>query len=125
MNAGGTAIEASASFGSQLGGITVTDTRAGDPGWTASASISDFAGPGSATISGDKVSFHDLSVTGPHSATIARSPIAQLGGAPEPFAAAGAGAGSGTSVIDGVLSLGAPTTTVAGSYTALLTLTVA
>jgi Bacterial Ig-like domain (group 3) len=123
MNANGTAIQASATLSAQDGGITVTDTRAGDPGWTASASLADFSGPGAATISGDAVSFSGLSATGDTTPTL--SSIAALGGAPEPFATTGAGAGSGTTVIDGTLSLSAPTTTPAGSYTALLTLTVA
>ncbi|MEN3358938.1 MAG: hypothetical protein V7637_2920 [Mycobacteriales bacterium] len=116
---------------------TVTDTRAGNPGWTVSGQISDFTGPGS--INGANLGWTPAVADKAASQTVtAGSTVAAANGlapgatAGDPaqglktartLATAAAGAGLGTAHVSAGLTLNAPTSTPAGSYSATLTLT--
>ena len=141
---------ASGSFGTAFGNgtqdpVTVTDTRPGDLGWTASASVTTFV---STTNSSDSINAQNLSFTGvvpsyisgdalqAGSITVDQLTSGQvyaagasgsdgLAGAGKPFASAAPGDSVGSVNIDGTLTLKAPTSTPAGLYAATLTFTVA
>jgi len=123
--------------------ITITDTRAGDLPWTASASTTDFADPASDLINGQNLSFTGVTksyITG--NALSPTKPVItnDVVGPTTPFAANATGSsglkgpvahtfataahGVGSVNISGSLNLLAPTSTVAGTYTATLTFTV-
>lgn len=125
----GTEIVASGDFGtSASGGITITDTRAGNQAWTASAIATDFTDGSSNTISAN-----DLSLTGLtqvytagnalQSGDVTVTDVEALGDTQHAFASTTNG--NGTVRIYGTLGLNAPTSTVAGTYTATLTFTIA
>jgi Bacterial Ig-like domain (group 3) len=122
--------------------VTVTDTRAGNPGWTASGQVSDFhntSGPTNTPINGynlgwvPAVTTHSAGQTVNAGATVAAAtPPVVADPATTPafglktartLASAAAGAGTGTATLDAGLTLNIPTTTVAGTYSAVLTLT--
>jgi hypothetical protein len=144
LNANATQFSASAPFGSSANpsqGVTITDTRAGDLPWTASASVTDFIDGSGDVINGQNLSFtsvtpsyvagnalqagsvltNDVTNSGSVYAATA-SGSSGLKGGPHTFATAAAGAGS--VYIYGVLNLVAPTSTPGGSYSATLTFTV-
>jgi hypothetical protein len=125
--------------------VTITDTRAGDLGWTASASVSTFV---STTNSSNTINAQNLSFTGvipsyiPGDALQSGSVTVDqltsgkvyaasasgsdgLAGTGKPFASAAVGDSDGSVNIDGTLTLKAPTSTPAGLYAATLTFTVA
>ncbi|HTR69534.1 MAG TPA: Ig-like domain-containing protein [Mycobacteriales bacterium] len=124
-----------------LDGVTITDTRAGDQPWTASATVTDFTNASSNVINGQNLSFTgvtpsyltgnalqsgdvvttDVTSAGDYSASATGSD--GLKGGPHAFATAAHGDGSVN--VDGTLALKAPTSTVAGTYTATLTFTIA
>jgi hypothetical protein len=125
----GSEIVASGDFGTAAsGGITITDTRAGNQAWTASAIATDFTDGSSNTISAN-----DLSLTGLtqvytagnalQSGDVTVTDVAALGDTQKAFASTTNG--NGTVRIYGTLGLNAPTSTVAGTYTATLTFTIA
>ncbi len=143
LNSTATAFVASAAFGSPSNpsqGVTITDTRAGDLAWTATATVTDFSNGTGGVINGQNLTLTNVtpsyisgnalqagsvstsSVTNSsvYSATAAGSD--GLRGSPHQFASASAGAGS--VYIDGVLTLTSPTSTPPGLYVATLTLTV-
>lgn len=134
---------ATAPFGSATdpaAGVTITDTRAGDLPWTASATVTSFTDGTGDIINGQNLTFTDVTpsyiagnalqsgdvVTTNVTNTAIYGPTASgsdgLGGGSHAFATAAAGAGSVD--IDGVLTLVAPTSTPAGTYTATLTFTI-
>ncbi|MGI8667278.1 MAG: Ig-like domain repeat protein, partial [Jatrophihabitans sp.] len=146
LSADGTKLSATGQFGDPAtgnNGVTVTDTRAGDLPWTASASSGDFV-KGSDLINGHNFGFtavkadyltgNALNATSKPvltndvpADTVIHAPAdntgtAGLKGGPHSFA--NAAHGVGTVKIDGLLSLFAPTSTVAGTYQATLTFTV-
>jgi hypothetical protein len=115
---------------------TVTDTRAGNPGWSVSGQVTDFSGPGS--INGANLGWTPAVVDKAASQTVtAGGTIAAANGlAPGAAADAGVGlktartlataapgAGLGTAHVSASLALNAPTSTPAGTYSATLTLT--
>jgi hypothetical protein len=126
------------SFGSSVGfdKVTVTDTRAGNPGWAASLTRADFVGPSAADtipakysgfvgvtpayISGNAIQAPDVVTTD----LPANDPGYTSG--PHMFAhtAAGNGTGSVDILANFVLS-GVPTSTAPGLYTATVTFTIA
>ena len=143
LNSTATAFVASAAFGSPSNpsqGVTITDARAGDLAWTATATVTDFSNGTGGVINGQNltltnvapsyisgnalqagsVSTSSVTNTSVYSATAAGSD--GLRGGPHQFASASSGAGS--VYIDGVLTLTSPTSTPPGSYVATLTLTV-
>ncbi|MFZ0251249.1 MAG: Ig-like domain-containing protein [Acidimicrobiales bacterium] len=141
---------ASGSYGTAAGNgtqdpVTITDTRAGDLGWTASASVTNFV---STTNSGDTINAQNLSFTGVvpsyiggdalqagsvtvdqltsgHVYAAGASGSDGLAGSGKPFASAAVGDSVGSVNVDGTLTLKAPTSTPAGLYAATLTFTVA
>jgi hypothetical protein len=146
LNADATSYTASAPFGSSSNpsqGVTITDTRAGDQSWTASATVTNFVDPDGDQINAQNVSFTgvtpsylagnalqsgdvvttDLPSAGDYAAGASGSD--GLAGGPHAFATAAAGDGDGSVYVDGLLTLAAPTSTPAGVYTATLTFTVA
>jgi hypothetical protein len=150
LDANARAFHASAVFGDPAdpaAGVTITDTRAGDLPWTASAEATDFTDGRSPPdrinsqnlalidvepdyIGGNALQSPDVTTTDVTSTPpggTAYPPTATgtdgLGGVPHQFAAAVAGAGS--VYLGGTLVLSAPTSTPAGIYTTTLTFTAA
>lgn len=107
-----------------LGAVTVTDTRATDPGWNVTAQLTDFAGP-AGSFSGAGLGWTpSVTSTTPGQSVTAGAPVAPgagLSGAE--LAEAAPGGGVGTAVLDAELDLELPTGTPPGTYTATLTLT--
>jgi hypothetical protein len=154
LNPADSEFTASASFGTpatdgttDAGGVTITDTRAGDLPWTASAEVGNFTDGATPTpdvingqnlaftdvtpsyISGNALQSPDVTTTNVTSTPPGGTPYGPsatgtdgLGGEPHEFASATAGAGE--VYVNGLLSLTAPTSTPAGTYTATLTFTI-
>lgn len=152
LNAAGTLLSTSAPFGSTtaaattdpgtLGtapassypasatnnGVTITDTRAGSTGWTASAQTTDFTNPGLSTvIPGDNLTF--TGVTPKYLAgnflqagSVGTQDISAFKTTKKAFAQTAFG--PGTVNIVGTMGLTAPTSTKAGAYTATVTFTI-
>jgi hypothetical protein len=142
---------ASAAFGDPTtpgdlnGGVTVTDTRAGDLPWTASATVTDFSDGSSDSINGENLSFTNIQavqipgnalqassigVTDVPSNAEAGLPYSTTDGGSDglkggPHAFATVAHGFGEVNLDGQVSLSAPTSTPSGQYPATLTFTVA
>lgn len=115
--------------------ITVTDNRAGNPGWTVSGLVSAFT-DGTTQINAENLGWTPTAATGSPGQTITEGPVVPpangvapsdngtLGlAASQTLASAAAGAGLGTAHLGANLELNVPTTTTAGTYTATLTLT--
>ncbi|MEV6304393.1 Ig-like domain-containing protein [Actinoplanes sp. NPDC051861] len=123
--------------GGTLNAITVTDTRAGNLGWNVSGQVSNFAN-GSNSINAANLGWQpkvlDQSPSQEVTAGAKVDPAAAIApGAAAPsglglassrtLAVAAGGKGIGTAHVNATVSLQAPTTTVAGTYTATLTIT--
>jgi hypothetical protein len=113
-------------------GVTITDARPGDVGWTASAQSTDFTGPAGNTtpIPGDNLSFTGvtpkyLAGNGLHAGSVSTNDITAFGATAKPFARTTAGQGPGTVNIYGTFGLTAATSTRAGAYGATVTFTIA
>ncbi len=139
LNPGGTMFSASAPFAD----INISDTRAGNLPWTASAFAGTLTNGGTGQINGQNVGLtalvptytpgNGLSPANP--VTVTNHPAASpavapadpgtlgLGNAPHAFAHANNGAGSVE--LNGSLTLNAPSSTQAGVYTGLVTFTIA
>ena len=115
--------------------ITVTDNRAGNPGWTVSGLASAFT-DGTTQINAENLGWTPTAATGsagqvitegqvvPPANGVAPSDTGTLGlAASQTLASTAAGAGLGTAHLGANLELNVPTTTTAGTYTATLTLT--
>ncbi|BEP13793.1 Ig-like domain-containing protein [Acidothermaceae bacterium B102] len=143
LNAAGTYLTtASNNAASRLHAVTVTDTRAGNPGWVASGQVSDFqntTGPTTTPIAGVNLGWSPFIIDSSSGAVVA-GPVVLPATAPlaadpgtatagvglqvsRTLATAAAGAGTGTTHVDAALALNVPTTVVAGTYDATLTLT--
>lgn len=113
--------------------VTLTDTRAGNPGWSVSGQVSDFSDGGTHAIDGENLGWTPNVVDkSPAQTVTAGSAVAAANGvAPGDPGTAGlkssrslaVGTGLGTAHFGADLALNAPTSTVAGTYTATLTLT--
>lgn len=113
--------------------VTLTDTRAGNPGWSVSGQVSDFSDVGTHAINGQNLGWTPNVVDKSTAQTVtAGSPVAAAHGvAPGDAGTAGlkssrslaTGTGLGTAHFGADLALNVPTSTVAGTYTATLTLT--
>jgi hypothetical protein len=120
-----------------LAPVTVTDTRAGQLGWTVNGSVTDFTGPGTAKINGENLGWTPRVISAGAGQTVAAGPsVAPANGVAPGAAATGAGikaskvlataangASIGTAQLTAALLLQAPTSTTAGSYSTTLTLT--
>lgn len=108
-------------------GVTITDTRANSTGWTASAQAGDFSDGGGHSIDGNGLSFTGVTpkyLTGNHlqAGSVTTTDITAFKTAAKAFATTTQG--PGTVDIYGFVSLVAPTSSVAGTYTATVTFTV-
>jgi len=138
LNAAATQLSASQPFT----GIKVTDTRAGNLPWTVSASTSDFVS-GANKINGENLGLTGLVIdpvagnalpgaagnvttqdNAAASPAVAPSDPGSLGLKNGPHTVAHATNGTGTIGFHGLLTLNAPTSTVAGTYFATLTFTI-
>ena len=121
-----------------LNSLTVTDTRAGNLGWNVSGQVSDFSDGKSHSINAANLGWTPKVVDKSPSQTVNAgaqvSPADAIApGAAAPaglglassrtLATAAAGSGMGTAHVSASVSLQAPTTTVAGTYSATLTIT--
>ena len=108
-------------------GITITDTRAGSTGWTASAQTTDFTNSGSTPIDGNLLTFTGvtakyLSGNALQAGSVNVHDIAAFKTAKKAFA--DTTHGPGTVNIVGTMNLTAPTSTLPGLYTATVTFTI-
>ncbi|MGA2529222.1 MAG: Ig-like domain repeat protein [Acidimicrobiales bacterium] len=143
LNPAGGSFSASAPFGNSNNpndGVTITDTLAGDAPWTASATVTNFTDSTSDIINAQNLTFTGVTpsyvagnalqsgdvVVNNVTNTAVYGPTATgsdgLAGGPHQFATAALGDGS--VYIDGLLTLTAPSSTPAGTYTATITFTV-
>jgi hypothetical protein len=124
--------------GGTLNSLTVTDTRAGNLGWNVAGQVSDFSDGSSHSINAANLGWTPKLIDKSASQTITAGPkvdpadaIAPGAAAPSglglassrTLASASAGAGVGTAHLNATVALQAPTTTVAGTYSATLTIT--
>jgi Bacterial Ig-like domain (group 3) len=146
LNGAGTLLSASGAFGFTTSGtageIFVTDTRAGNPNWTASVQSGNFTSPASPAtpidgqnaglvgltvvpVSGNALNAGNVTVTNNSSGTapIVAGGTQGIGGAKHTFAQTTAG-GDGSVGFIGTFTLNAPTSTGAGLYTGTVTFTV-
>ena len=143
LNPAGGSFSASAPFGNSNNpnnGVTITDTLAGDAPWTASATVTNFTDATSDVINAQNLTFTGVTpsyitgnalqspdvVTNDVTNTKVYGPTATgsdgLAGGPHQFAKAALGDGS--VYIYGLLTLTAPSSTPAGTYTATITFTI-
>lgn len=121
-----------------LNPVTVTDTRAGNPGWNVSGQATDFGDGASHAINAGNLGWSPSIVDKLAVQNITAGPAVTAAAAIAPGAAAPAGVGlagsrtlataaplggNGTAHLTAGLSLNVPTSTVAGTYTSVLTLT--
>ncbi|MDG4764171.1 choice-of-anchor M domain-containing protein [Solwaraspora sp. WMMD406] len=112
--------------------VTVTDTRAGTPGWSASGQLPEnFTGPDGATFSSGYLGWTPQVVDQSAGQGVVAGPVVEpyvvgVGGGLGNSAVLGSaptGVGRGTATLSAGLQLRLPTETVPGTYTATLTLT--
>lgn len=119
-----------------MNNVTVTDTRAGNLGYTVSGQVTDFSGPGTSKINGENLGWAPKLISTSSPTGISAGPVVAPGNGvavgattgaglktSRILAQAAAGSGLGTSIYSADLTLQAPTTTTAGVYNATLTLT--
>ncbi|WP_433371970.1 Ig-like domain repeat protein [Actinoplanes sp. CA-142083] len=124
--------------GGNLHQLTVTDTRAGNLGWNVAGQVSDFSDGNNHSINAANLGWSPKVDDKSPSQTVAAGQqvapadaIAPGASAPNgvglassrTLASAASGAGVGTAHVSASVSLQAPTTTVAGTYSATLTIT--
>jgi hypothetical protein len=113
--------------------VTLTDTRAGNPGWSVSGQVTDFSDGGTHAINGQNLGWTPNVVDhAPAQTVTAGSAVAAAHGTAPGDAGTGGlkssrslatGTGLGTAHLGADLALNVPTSTMAGTYTATLTLT--
>lgn len=115
--------------------VTVTDNRAGNPGWTVNGQVSDFSDGAAHAINGENLGWQPNVVDHAAGQTITLGGVVAPGNAAagdngtaglksqHALAIAAPGAGLGTAHLAAGLNLNVPTSTVAGTYSATLTLT--
>ncbi|MEU4690188.1 choice-of-anchor M domain-containing protein [Actinoplanes sp. NPDC023714] len=100
--------------------VTVTDTRSSQPGWTASGQMAGgFRSASGESFSGDHLGWTPVVADGGGSGVVAGPRDTSLGDG----AVLASGSGRGTARLDAQLTLSVPTSTEAGVYTGVLTLT--
>ncbi|MEV6110131.1 Ig-like domain-containing protein [Streptomyces sp. NPDC051940] len=129
LNSAGTLL----TTGGAINAVTLTDTRAGNPGWSLSGQVGDFTDGGSHSINGQNLGWTPNVIDkAPGQTVTAGAAVAPaVGAAPGDGGSAGlkqsrslaTGTGLGTAHFGADLALNVPTSTVAGTYTATLTLT--
>jgi Bacterial Ig-like domain (group 3) len=116
--------------------VTVTDTRAGSLGWNVNGVVGDFTSAAGSKINSENLGWVPsvTSVTAPQAVTAGPTVAPGAGVAvgantgaglktPRLLATSAAGSSVGTAVLSAKLTLQAPTSTTAGVYNAVLTLT--
>ncbi|MGW1539955.1 Ig-like domain-containing protein [Streptomyces sp. NPDC002309] len=113
--------------------VTLTDTRAGNPGWSVSGQVGDFSDGGTHLINGQNLGWTPKLIDKGEAQTVAAgAAVAPAdGAAPGDTGTDGlkssrslaVGTGLGTAHLGAGLDLHVPTSTVAGTYSATLTLT--
>ncbi|MFI5764227.1 Ig-like domain repeat protein [Streptomyces sp. NPDC051563] len=113
--------------------VTLTDTRAGNPGWTVSGQVTDFSDGATHAINGQNLGWSPKLVDKAPAQTVTPGSAvpAAHGAAAADSGTAGLksartlanGTGLGTAHVTADLALNVPTSTVAGTYSATLTLT--
>lgn len=113
--------------------VTVTDTRAGNPGWTVSGQVGDFSDGQNHAISGENLGWAPNVVDNSTAQTVTvGAPVQAANGVSagdngtaglKQSRTLATGTGLGTTHLSAGLTLNVPTSTVAGTYTATLTLT--
>ncbi|MGW1884819.1 Ig-like domain repeat protein [Streptomyces sp. NPDC001970] len=116
-----------------INAVTLTDTRAGNPGWSVSGQVADFSDGGTHKINGQNLGWTPKLIDKGASQTVTAGAAVAAANGVDPADAGTAGlkssrslatgAGLGTAHLGADLALNAPTSTVAGTYTATLTLT--
>jgi Bacterial Ig-like domain (group 3) len=151
LNTSGGEFTATAPFGTVgNGGVTITDTGIGNADWTASAQVTNFTGPGGASINGQNLTFthvlptyipgNSYQASGTGTIPVQTNDITNSPPGGYPYGALATGAdglygaahafadtttpGGGEVNIFGTLTLNAPTSTPSGTYTATLTFTI-
>ncbi|MFE0633185.1 phosphate ABC transporter substrate-binding protein PstS [Streptomyces sp. NPDC058864] len=106
--------------------VTVTDTRLGNVGWTASGRVGDFTGPAGSVIDGSSLTWAPAIVDPGNvpSVTPGAPVVRGDGNGLKESRTLATGIGPGTADAGAGLDLDAPTSTPPGTYTAVLTLTV-
>lgn len=126
VSASGDRLEASGA----LRPVTVTDTRAGQPGWNASGQVSDFVAAAGGSFAGRYLGWTPQVIGQAEGQGVVAGPAAPpgfttgnglAGGAV--LGSAPAGSGRGTAQLGAVVQLELPTETPPGQFTATLTLT--
>ncbi|WP_154402114.1 choice-of-anchor tandem repeat NxxGxxAF-containing protein [Ornithinimicrobium cavernae] len=115
----------------ELRPVTVTDSRASDPGWDVSAQVSEFvAAEGAGSFGGGFLgwsptvgSSSDGQVVTPGGVVAPGFPSGEGLSVPRPLGSAETGAGRGSAVLGAGLELQIPVDTTPGVYTAVLTIT--
>jgi len=121
-------LDPSAQFFSTSGPIdpmTVTDNRAGDPGWTIVGQITDFTDSAGQLIGAQDVGWTPTSLSLAPGQTVALGPVISpgTGGGLSSVQTLAIGTGLGSASLGATLDLYVPTTTLPGTYSATLTLT--
>jgi len=113
----------------ELRPVTVTDTRLGAPGWTASGQVSDFVA-GDESLGGSHLGWDPSVADQPDGGGVVPGNAVAPGltggnglSTASPLATAPAGSGFGTSTLGADLAIEAPTTLVPGTYQATITFT--
>ncbi|WP_217134472.1 choice-of-anchor M domain-containing protein [Leucobacter chinensis] len=114
-----------------VGGITVTDTRSGDLGWSASGRLRNFVSPVGETLDGKHLGWQPTVVSASNGQTVSAGakvdPGFETGNGVKGWSALGkadAQHSRGTAVLGADLTIEAPTTTAIGEYTGVLLITV-
>ncbi|UFU02547.1 glycosyl hydrolase 53 family protein [Ruania suaedae] len=114
----------------ELRPVTVTDTRAGAPGWSVSAQVTDFTAASGDSFTGSALGWEPTVLTQPAAGGVVDGPAVAPGGEDggglaisQTLALAPSGSGVGTTQLGADLDLRAPTDTQPGAYTALITFT--
>ncbi|MFF3878167.1 phosphate ABC transporter substrate-binding protein PstS [Streptomyces sp. NPDC001978] len=110
----------------QMTPVTVSDTRPGNIGWTASGQVGDFTGPAGSIIDGSSLTWAPAIVDrgNVQSVTAGALVVPGDGSGLKDARTLATGIGPGAADVGAGLDLDAPTSTPPGTYTAVLTLTV-
>ncbi|MEU6653959.1 substrate-binding domain-containing protein [Streptomyces sp. NPDC046900] len=110
----------------QMTPVTVSDTRPGNIGWTASGQVGDFTGPAGSIIDGSSLTWAPAIVDrgDVQSVTAGALVVPGDGRGLKDARTLATGIGPGVADVGTGLDLDAPTSTLPGTYTAVLTLTV-
>ncbi len=117
--------------GGAIGGITVTDTRSGAPGWAASGRVRDLVAVDGAVLNGKYLGWTPSVLSSTAGQNVSAGPAVAPGFVEgngikgwSVLGQAAAGASQGTAVLGADIRIEAPTTTEVGDYTGVVLITV-